>query len=364
MIIGFLCPSAPHPVGGVLSIYHLANALQRRGHEVHIGHLAVWDRKITSLDEIPWFDFDPGIVHHFDGDLIDPHLSFDVVFGTGAPAELGLPVLLVQGVDMLYPWLERRAFRAPGLKICVSSWLVDVGVRYGAPAEQFAVALCGLDPDQFVVETPFEDRRAQVAVLHHTHVAKGWDVALGALEEARRISGDFSVAVFGAEVPSEPLPSWATFHHRPDHRTLSSEIYNRSQVFLQASYYEGLGLTAIEAMSSGCALVTTDCGGSRDYAIDGETALVAEPGDTEGLARRILMLLEDDGLRMRIARAGRDHVQRFDWDLGAATIELHLEKYLADPARYQSPPAPGRPLENIEHLSGLEGIPTAPPVCP
>lgn len=359
MRIAFASPTSNRPIGGVLSIFGLANALSRRGHEVHIGHMDLWGASVRSLEEIPWFDFEPAVIHHF-GDAESPDMQFDVVFGTGLPAGAGLPVLLLQGVDMLYPWLERQAFRSRCLKICVSSWLVDVGVRYGAPPEQFAVALCGLDPARFVVKVPPEQRERQVAVLHHTHVAKGWDVALAALEEAQRITAPFSVAVFGTEVPEDPLPSWATFHRRPDHEVLSSDIYNRSQVFLQASHYEGLGLTAIEAMSSGCALMTTDCGGSRDYAVDGDTALVVPPGDVAGLAAGVARLLDDQDLRIRLALAGRQHVQRFDWDLGAAAVEGHLGRYLADPDAFQAEPGPEQPHTNVDHLPDIAGIPTAP----
>jgi glycosyltransferase involved in cell wall biosynthesis len=90
-------------------------------------------------------------------------------------------------------------------------------------------------------------------------------------------------------------------------------------------------------MACGAALVTTANGGSRDYAVDGETALVRPVGDACGLAAALVELVSDGGLRSRLAAAGERHVRRFDWDEGARTLEGHLASYLADPDRYLVP---------------------------
>jgi L-malate glycosyltransferase len=130
------------------------------------------------------------------------------------------------------------------------------------------------------------------------------------------------------------------FWRAPDHAALADRIYNDSRVFLQPSYHEGFGYTAVEAMACGCALVTTDNGGSRDYAMDGETALVVPPGDPAALAGAAERLLRDDAQRARLADAGSALTRRrFDWDDTAALLERHLEAYVADPARYQQAPA-------------------------
>jgi glycosyltransferase involved in cell wall biosynthesis len=51
-------------------------------------------------------------------------------------------------------------------------------------------------------------------------------------------------------------------------------------------------------------------------------------------------LLSDDARRARLAEAGAELVRkRFDWDNAAAVLEPHLEAYVAEPQRYQRPPA-------------------------
>jgi glycosyltransferase involved in cell wall biosynthesis len=83
--------------------------------------------------------------------------------------------------------------------------------------------------------------------------------------------------------------------------------------------------------------VTTDNGGSEDFAFHAETALVSPPRDVDALVRNIVELLTDDVLRVRLAEAGNEYVRRFDWDESAAVLEGFLHRYRADPERYRKP---------------------------
>jgi len=341
VILNFAYPSSSDRTGGVMVLYELANACARRGHEVHFVHGPMTPYRIRSLDELPPFRFDRGVGHHLVDRLDDPSLpAGDVVFRGAAPERLGLPVEVVQGFRMLREDVERAVFRAPAPKACVARWLVDVGVEYGSPREQLWYVPLGIDHGTFAIQTPQDRRRYDVAMLSHPHREKGFAVGLRALADLKRRLPEVRALIFGIDPPSLPLADWVQFRHAPDHPTLASKIYNHSRVFLQPSHHEGFGYTAVEAMACGCALVTTDNGGSRDYAVAGETALVVPPGDSAGLAGAAERLLRDDGERDRLAAAGSELVRRrFDWDNTAAVLERRLEAYVADPARYQRAPA-------------------------
>jgi L-malate glycosyltransferase len=341
VILTFVYPSSPDRTGGVIVLYELANACARRGHGVHFVHGPLTPYRVSSLDELPPFRFDDRIEHHLVDRLDDPGLpAGDVVFGGTAPRRLGLPVDLVQGFRMLREDVERDLYRAPVPKVCVASWLVDVGRRYGSPPEQLWYVPLGIDHHTFTVRTPQDRRGYDVAMLSHPHREKGFAVGLEALAELRRRLAGLRALVFGIDPPSLPLADWVRFSQSPDHPTLANRIYNDCRLFLQPSHHEGFGYTAVEAMACGCALVTTDNGGSRDYAVDGETALVVPPGDPAGLAAAAELLLQDDAERARLADAGSALVRRrFDWDNTAALLERHLEAYVAEPDRYQRAPA-------------------------
>jgi glycosyltransferase involved in cell wall biosynthesis len=146
--------------------------------------------------------------------------------------------------------------------------------------------------------------------------------------------GDLEVVAFGVQPPEHVLPSWVTFVKQPPAQELVDEIYNTSRVFLCTSWVEGFGLANVEAMACGVALVTTNNGGSNDYAYHDETALVAPGGDAAALTEHIITLLGDDDRRVALATAGNQYVQRFQWDRTAELLEAFLERYIADPATY------------------------------
>jgi glycosyltransferase involved in cell wall biosynthesis len=106
-------------------------------------------------------------------------------------------------------------------------------------------------------------------------------------------------------------------------------------VFINSSLLEGFGLACVEAMACGCALVTTANGGSDDYAIHAETALVSDADDASTMADHIESLLLDDETRTHLALRGRDYVQRFDWDMSAEILESFLRNYQSEPDRYR-----------------------------
>ena len=341
MILNFVYPSSSEWTGGVIVLYELANACARRGHEVHFVHGPRTPYRVRSLDELPPFRFEDSVGHHLVDRLDDPRLpEGDVVFVGTAPRRLGLPVDVAQGFRMFREDLEREVFRAPFPKACVASWLVDVGLAYGSPPEQLWHLPLGIDHRAFTFRTPHDRRRYDVAMLSHAHREKGFAVGVEALATLKRRRPGLRALVFGMGSPAGPLPDGVQFWQAPDHPTLAKEIYNQSRVFLQASFHEGFGYTAVEAMACGCALVTTDNGGSRDYAVPGETALVVPPGDAAGLGAAAGRLLDDEAWRARLADAGSELVRRrFDWDNTAAVLEPLLEAYISDPVRYQRPAA-------------------------
>jgi len=77
---------------------------------------------------------------------------------------------------------------------------------------------------------------------------------------------------------------------------------------------EGLGLVAVEALGCGCAVVAFDLPAVRDTIKNGETGLMAEPGNAADLANKIATLLDDDKLRADLAETGRQYaIRKFNW---------------------------------------------------
>jgi len=76
-------------------------------------------------------------------------------------------------------------------------------------------------------------------------------------------------------------------------------------VFVFPSVQEGLGLSLIEALASGKAVVATDVGGIGSLVKHDETGLLVKRGDSTQLADTIKRLLNDKNLRERLGSNGR-----------------------------------------------------------
>lgn len=121
---------------------------------------------------------------------------------------------------------------------------------------------------------------------------------------------------------------------RPDVRDLLSIM----DVFVLASWREGLPRSAIEAAAMGRPLVVTDIRGCREVVRGGMGGLVVPPRRADRLTDAILRLTGDDELRTRLGREAREAaLRRFDERRVAETVVEQTRNLLARKAR----PLPG-----------------------
>jgi len=339
-VLNFVAPSTRHPSGGVAVVYEFACAMARRGHTVHLFHGGFFEGNVRGIEDIDWFVFDGPVQHHFapEGAADDMIPDADVLFGfapeRASLTRIGLPVVLIQGWGMLGRELELAAYHSPCPKVCVASWLVDKALEVGVPANELVHVPVGLRTEKYHLDRPIAPRPPRVTYCYNSHHQKGPELALEVLESVHRAVPEARITMFSAVAPLHGIPDWVDYHTNPSQHELVDEIYNGSRVFLCTSEVEGFGLMCVEAMACGAALVTTDNGGSHDYAFDDRTALVADVGDARRLTDHVVALLRDDARQARIATAGQEFVQRFHWDRSAELLEEFLDRYVADPAAF------------------------------
>jgi lipopolysaccharide/colanic/teichoic acid biosynthesis glycosyltransferase/glycosyltransferase involved in cell wall biosynthesis len=81
-----------------------------------------------------------------------------------------------------------------------------------------------------------------------------------------------------------------------------------SDVYVRSSLWEGVGRAVVEAMYARKPVVVTELPGILEVVRDGETGLLAPPGDPAALAAAIERVLDDPQLADRLARQGRERV--------------------------------------------------------
>ncbi|GAA5026519.1 N-acetyl-alpha-D-glucosaminyl L-malate synthase BshA [Marivirga lumbricoides] len=90
----------------------------------------------------------------------------------------------------------------------------------------------------------------------------------------------------------------------PGLQTNTKEWFSIMDVFMMSSEFEGLPIALLEAMSTGCAVVTTDAGGVKEVVRDGIDGLMVPVKEWEQLSVK-LKGLKDDTLRNKLAEAAR-----------------------------------------------------------
>src|SRR5690606_11692226 len=98
-------------------------------------------------------------------------------------------------------------------------------------------------------------------------------------------------------------------------------FYKAAEVFAFPSLYEGFGIPIIEAMASGCPVVTSTGGACPEVA--GDAALLVDPRNVDSIADGVRSLLTDARLRADLVERGLARARHFTWDSSARqTIRL------------------------------------------
>jgi glycosyltransferase involved in cell wall biosynthesis len=357
MRVTFLMPRYEWgPSGGYRIVCEHANGLVSRGHEVTIVHprylgapgapgkVSAYRHAREAADRLRDRLFKPTVnFQNIDRRVqltyvpnLDPRNipDGDAIFATAwgtvkpvleSPRRAGEKCYLIQGYET---WqgpkdLVDATWRSSLHKVVVSKWLSEIGHEIGA--QDLSYVPNGIDHKRYRLIRPIESRPRRIAMAFANAEVKGPQDGLFALEMAKKTFPDISVVMFGTgRRGAAPIPQWIEYHQKPPQDFIVNEIYNGSNIFLSSSRSEGFALPPAEAACCGCAVVASDSGGIRDFIRDGATGLLSPPRNPEALAKNLCLVLGDDFLRMKLAKAGHDDIARFNWERSTDLMEAFL----------------------------------------
>lgn len=106
------------------------------------------------------------------------------------------------------------------------------------------------------------------------------------------------------------------------------EIYSIGDLFLMPSASESFGLSALEALSCGMPVVSSNAGGLPEVNIDGETGYVCEIGDVETMGKKAIEILSNPQLWEEFSRTGRERAMKYSPDSIVPLYESFYQKIL------------------------------------
>ena len=95
-------------------------------------------------------------------------------------------------------------------------------------------------------------------------------------------------------------------------------LYSWAALYIHPSFYEGFGLTVLEAMASGCPVITSNVYSLKEVA--GDAALLVDPGNMDEITGTIQKVCTDTSISENLIRKGRKRAGMFSWDRCAEQV--------------------------------------------
>ncbi len=318
--------------GGYKVIFLLADYLASRGHAVHL-----YVEAIAHLEGKPEAEIIEFCHTHFGRSPAKIHVGHhaiepsDIAIATNWPTAFVVDRLIntrckayliqdfetefYQADDPLRKEVE-KTYDLPLKKICIGRYLSDLfTVKDRLPIAHFDFPL-----DHEIFHAVGRKTSSPITVLFFARPSlkrRGYDIGIPALEKVHREFPDVRFCMYGMEEsPSLPFPY--TNLGLLDHRQVAQAM-RESDIHLSFSL-SNISQVPFQAMACGCAVVEAKVPSVEAMVEDGKNCVLAEP-ERNAVAAALVRLIEDGGLRQRVATSGMEFVREKTWDNACKQFE-------------------------------------------
>lgn len=303
--------------GGVVSVVQLVNELVLLGVEARI--VALYQYPETKQ----WKLYTTPIVYKSEIDLIENFPESDIAVAThwttarwvSEIVSLGKAKKGVYFLQDYESWFfeesetEARA-RVKGTyamikhKIVKSSWLQSLILDDGYQSQKIWL---GIDLGVFYPRDV--ERRANPTILAMARPRtprRGFGVLIEALSIVKNRHKEVDIILFGDDLSKQNIPFDYIDKGVVSKQSQLAVLYSCSDIFIDASDFQGFGRTALEAMACNTACILTDVGGVNEYARNECNCLLVPPKQPESIVGAVSRLLEDTELMNQIIHGGSE----------------------------------------------------------
>jgi glycosyltransferase involved in cell wall biosynthesis len=207
--------------------------------------------------------------------------------------------------------------------VCISDGIKKVLLEDGLPEEKLVTIHSGVDITKFQ-SAPLSGNIKKEMGIPDDHRVVGTIAALSNhkdypnLLHAARRPEENHIHRLADDLKLGPRFIFAGF------RNNVGDFLNIFDVFVLASYEEGLGTSILDAQAVGLPVVACRAGGIPEIVADGINGILVPPRDSDALATAIETLLNDPEMRASFGRSAKQCVDAFSID---HTVEKNLLLY-------------------------------------
>jgi len=346
--------------GTEIATYNLADHLARKGHEVHV---------ITSHDDgLPGLCEENGFYIHriawpkirFIGLVafwvsiclkirkIKPDIVHAQSLGGGVPPLfsnrlLKIPyVIYGRGSDVYSPdWLTKLTAK-PILKNASATLALTEDMKQkmlDICDGDISVVPNGVDLERFKTSlgAKKEGNTKTIVFVGRLHPVKGVQYLIEAVAIVHQEIPDVKLVIVGDGIERSRLDELAEklnlngciqFAGQVPQESIP-QLMHQADVFVLPSLSEGLPVVLLEAMAAGLPIVATNVGGNPDIVEEGVNGYLVNAKNSEEIADRLLVLLQNDEIQEEISANNREKVEMFTWDRVAEAVEEVYQKAIA-----------------------------------
>ena len=338
MKVSFVLPGfSRKPVGGYKIAFEYANRLARHGYNVELIFINNNSLKRQKLPhtlrkqllflatqyEPTWFKLNKKIkkISYLDSSF-SQKIKTDVAIATAV--ETAYPTKRICVANKKYYFIQDfedwnvskdylySTYRLGFKNIVIAKWLKKIVDKYSL--EPSTYIRNPINTMQYKVYKDVDKRDTYtIGMLYHSADYKGSSETLNSICKLKSKFPKLKIIMFGTCNPPVNLPKWIKYYKNASQKR-TIEIYNRISIFVSGSIREGFGLTGLESMACGAALVTTNYDGAKEYAINNVNALTVPVKDWNALCDKVEFLLRNNDVRKRLAEQGVKTAQNFSWD--------------------------------------------------
>lgn len=203
-------------------------------------------------------------------------------------------------------------------------------LKAGLEKEKLEIIPFGVDTEFFrPLKIQKNESVFQILAVGYLIERKGFEYLIKAIKEVLKKYENVQLTIVGSGPLEKKLKSLIIELKLENNAKIMKNVsdnellhlYNSSDIFVLPSIVdsqgntEGLGVVLLEALACKLPIIGSDTGGIPDIIQDGETGLLVPEKDVSGLSNAILSLVEDKGLREKVAINGYNRIkEKFSWE--------------------------------------------------